>query len=97
MSLAHTAVGTWPYSVMKRILFMGAKNSLACEYGRLRISPVVVMSRKCAKLILSLTLIRCLSAALEHTGSRNTAVRVSPTRRRQCCIRRPAATFVNSP
>jgi hypothetical protein len=51
MSLAQTTVGAWPYSEMKRILFMGAKKSLACEYGRLHISPLVAMSRKCPKFI----------------------------------------------
>jgi len=51
MLLSHTTVGAWPYSEMKIILFMGATKSLACKCGRLHMSPVVAMSRKCAKFI----------------------------------------------
>lgn len=61
--------------------FMGAKKSLICEYGHLHISPVVAMSRKCAKCISVIDTDPVISAALEYTGSRNTAAHVSPTRR----------------
>ena len=39
MSLVQTTVGAWPYTGTKRIKIMGAKNSLACGYGRLHKSP----------------------------------------------------------
>jgi len=77
MSLAHTAFAAWPYSEMKRILFVGAKKSLACKYGRLHISPVVAMSRKRAKFISIIDADSVFKHSIRAHRSRNIAMDVS--------------------